>query len=530
MVEELRSDVKRRFNIAIPNGRLYRAKAYALETLKGSVTGHYAKLRSCISELMKVDREGRFELLVGDGTIFKGLYIDFSALKKGFVEGCRPIIGLDGCFLKTHLGGQLLCAIGKNGINQMYPIAWAVVEVENEMVQVTNSYRINKSVTYTDGSGYIYLHYSVIEFVVGFDKCCVRSSYKEEWDASMDKLKAENMMAYENFIERDPSRFCKAFISTACVSDMVDNNVSETFNGYILNARGKHIIDMLEEIRSDLRERQFKKLKHVESVSDVLTPAARKKVEKLKSLARFCTAHPGLGGKFEVENKDDRFIVSLPERTCSCRVWELTGIPCIHAISAVHFMKKDPANYVHKYLTTETYLKAYSYPLEPINGERQWPKAVGYPVQPPEVKVMPGRPKKNRRRDKDEKDPKNPSRLTRVGTVMTCQNYFQAVHNSRECKNETVEKEKPEKRKPGRPRKHPRPEDCVNSSGASKSKKKSKSKTLAMERGQASKGVGHFVGEETGNSYICSGSIVHQVPRGEKLSSQVPTQQSQTKN
>ncbi|XP_057790453.1 uncharacterized protein LOC131007556 [Salvia miltiorrhiza] len=384
MVEEFRNDVKRRFNIAIPNGRLYRAKAYALETLRGSVTGHYAKLRSYISELMRVDREGRFELLVGDGTIFKGLYIGFSALKKGFVEGCRPIIGLDGCFLKTHLGGQLLCAIGKDGNNQMYPIAWAVVEVENEACWAWFISMLLEELGVTDGSGYTFISdqqkglTNAIKDLAPFAEhrnCArhvymnwkkqfkgvtlkhmfwegVRSSYKEEWDAAMDKLKAENMVAYENFIERDPSRFCKAFISTACVSDMVDNNVSETFNGYILNARGKHIIHMLEAVRSGLRERQFQKLKHVESVSDVLTPAVRKKVEKLKSLARFCTAHPGLGGKFEVENKDDRFIVSLPERNCSCRVWELTGIPCIHAISAIHFMKEDPANYVHKYLTT----------------------------------------------------------------------------------------------------------------------------------------------------------------------------------
>ncbi|XP_057770659.1 uncharacterized protein LOC130990443 [Salvia miltiorrhiza] len=302
----------------------------------------------------------------------------------------------------------------------------------------------------------------------------------------MDKLKVEDIRAYENFIERDPSRFCKAFISTVCVSDMVDNNVSETFNGYILNARGKHIIHMLEEIRSGLRERQFKKLEHVQSVSDVLTPAMRKTLEKLKSQARFCTAHPGLGGKFEVEKKNDRFVVSLPDKTY-------------------------PALYVHKYLTTETYLKAYSFSLEPINGERQWLKATGYPVEPPQVRVMPGRPKNKRRRDRDENDPKNPSRLNRAGTVMTCQNCLQVGHNARGCKNETVEKDKAEKRKPGRPRKHPRSEDGVESSSKSRSNK------LAKERGQASKGVGHYVREETRNSYICSGSTVHQVPRGEEL-------------
>lgn len=56
----------------------------------------------------------------------------FSGLRKGFQEGCRRVIGLDGAHLKTYLGGVLLSAVASDANNQMYPIAWAVVEVENE--------------------------------------------------------------------------------------------------------------------------------------------------------------------------------------------------------------------------------------------------------------------------------------------------------------------------------------------------------------------------------------------------------------
>ena len=46
-------------------------------------------------------------------------------------QGCIKIIGFDGCFLKGASCGELLTAIGRDGNNQIYPIAWAVVEVEN---------------------------------------------------------------------------------------------------------------------------------------------------------------------------------------------------------------------------------------------------------------------------------------------------------------------------------------------------------------------------------------------------------------
>ena len=55
----------------------------------------------------------------------------FHALKQGWKQGCRRIQGFDGCFLKGPCQGQLLVAVSKDGNNQMYPLAWAVVELEN---------------------------------------------------------------------------------------------------------------------------------------------------------------------------------------------------------------------------------------------------------------------------------------------------------------------------------------------------------------------------------------------------------------
>ncbi|XP_060178268.1 uncharacterized protein LOC132608224 [Lycium barbarum] len=56
----------------------------------------------------------------------------FDALKKCFLGGCRKCIGLDGCFLKGITKGQLLAAVAKDANNQMFPIAWAIVEYENK--------------------------------------------------------------------------------------------------------------------------------------------------------------------------------------------------------------------------------------------------------------------------------------------------------------------------------------------------------------------------------------------------------------
>ncbi|WOK98454.1 hypothetical protein Cni_G07166 [Canna indica] len=115
--------------------KAYRSKWEALQSLRGSVEDHYAMIGPYLAQLRIVNPTSLFNILcdrafTGAPPVFQRLYIGFDALKKGFMQGCRTIIRLNGCFLKIFLGGQLVSAIGREGNNQMFPIAWAVVEGE----------------------------------------------------------------------------------------------------------------------------------------------------------------------------------------------------------------------------------------------------------------------------------------------------------------------------------------------------------------------------------------------------------------
>ena len=55
--------------------------------------------------------------------VFRRMFICFEALKKGWKAGCRPLIGLDGSFLKGHVKGEIFVAVGKDASNQIFPIA-----------------------------------------------------------------------------------------------------------------------------------------------------------------------------------------------------------------------------------------------------------------------------------------------------------------------------------------------------------------------------------------------------------------------
>ena len=126
-----------------------RAKAEARKMIEGSYVAEL-KARNRGSTFFMVNERDNLD----SSLRFKRLYVCFKPVVEGFKAGCRRVIGLDGCFLKTITKGLLLSAVGKDGNDQMYPIAWAVVEGENE-----NSWKwfielFMDSLEIVDGSGW----------------------------------------------------------------------------------------------------------------------------------------------------------------------------------------------------------------------------------------------------------------------------------------------------------------------------------------------------------------------------------------
>ena len=57
---------------------------------------------------------------------FERIYICVEGCKKGFLAECRPIIGQDACNLKTKIGGQLMCDVGRDPNDEYFPFTYAV--------------------------------------------------------------------------------------------------------------------------------------------------------------------------------------------------------------------------------------------------------------------------------------------------------------------------------------------------------------------------------------------------------------------
>ncbi|XP_078447622.1 uncharacterized protein LOC144716378 [Wolffia australiana] len=334
MVRELHEE----YGIIVSRGTCYNARSWARKMLQGSLNEHYHMLPCYVAELQKVNMNSTFQLEVEHDihnslARFNRLYICLESLARGFLEGCRPVIGLDGCFLKTKLKGQLLSAVGRDGNNQMFPIAWVVVEGENQASWTWFISLLMTDLGIVDGYGWTIIsdqQKGLENAVAGLlpnaeQRNCARHIYAN-W-----RKKRHSSDILRNLFWKA----VKTFISNKPKCEVIDNNMSECFNSFILPSRSKPTIDMLEYIRT-----------------------IRRALEDNKHNCRACCVIHAGHLKFEVSTHGEGFVVNLRAQHCTCRYWAIAGIPCPHSIACIHFIWAGPANYVNEWLRSKRYINA----------------------------------------------------------------------------------------------------------------------------------------------------------------------------
>ncbi|GJV58948.1 hypothetical protein Tco_1465048 [Tanacetum coccineum] len=122
--------------ITISISQARRGKIKALQQYETCLEDHYGMLWSYAVEILNSNKGSTCKVgvdVMPDGkAYFSYFYVCFKALNEGWLEECMRVIGLDGCFLKTLCKGELLSVVGRDGNNQIYPIALVMVSVENK--------------------------------------------------------------------------------------------------------------------------------------------------------------------------------------------------------------------------------------------------------------------------------------------------------------------------------------------------------------------------------------------------------------
>nr|KAJ0202613.1 hypothetical protein LSAT_V11C500266050 [Lactuca sativa] len=495
------------YQVGVSMDKVFRAKDKARKHITGDYTKQYELLRDYVLELQATNPDTTVKIDVcsepnpdSPTRQFRRIYVCLGPLKKGFKACLRDLLGFDGAFMKGPFPGQVLSAVGLDPNNGIYPLAYGIVESEN-----TESWKwfldnLGDDLDLGRNSNFTFisdrqkgLHTAVEQIFPNAEhRYCIRhihdnvrkrwrqTEYRDhlwrcasattipEFEHLMKEFSQYDKEACEWLKQIPPKHWARSHFSGRAVSDVLISNMCEVFNGKIEKGRDKPVIGCLEFIREYLMKRICNVMKEMKKAKGPLTPTATDILTARKTVASQYIARWNGGDKYQVTGAlQDQHVVDVRNKTCTCRKWELIGIPCRHAIATLNEISKDPEadldiyKWVHKVYFLETWKKAYSFKVEPIKGRSMWPKSeCPTKLIPPPHRTQVGRPKKKRRQSEGERlskkqkasqgdgvnaaqeggsqKPTNDGvqKLSRKHISVTCSKCKNKGHNSRTCKGQ----------------------------------------------------------------------------------------------
>ncbi|XP_059315512.1 uncharacterized protein LOC132066163 [Lycium ferocissimum] len=370
---------------------------YAL--LEGSFVDDYKKLEAYGQEVGQSNHGTDVVITISRSTlekvneIFEDVHMD--ALKKGWKGGLRPLIGVDGTFLKGRYKGQMLVALAQDSMNQFYPLAWAVMSLELKDGQgVTFISDMQKGLVDAVKNTLPNSHhrYCVRHIEANWQKkwrsgqmkklmwWCAWSTYEEEFKDQLKKLgelsKEDNYSAAKDLLHYPPQSWCRAYLDTKCKNMMLEECQSS---------------GSLEEIRTKVIRLLVKNEDEIRKWDGGFSPESLKLYDDYRAIAHYCKVEYNGDYGYEISEGEDRHNVDLSQKRCTCRVWQLSGIPCPHAIKAILYDKGEPMDEMHWFYNKEAYSLTYKNKLQPVRGQQFWKITEAQAMEPPDVAKTVGR-------------------------------------------------------------------------------------------------------------------------------------------
>jgi hypothetical protein len=399
---------------------------------------------------------------------FQRLFVSFYASIHGFVNGCFPIVALGGIQLKSKYLSTFLSATSFDADGGLFPLAFAVVDVENDeswtwfLSELHKALEVNiecrpEILFLSDGQKGIVDAISR-KFPKSSHAFCMRhlsESISKEfknsrlihllWKAAyattttafkekMAEIEEASPEAAKWLQQFHPSQWALVYFEGTRYGHLSSN--IEEFNKWILDARELPIIQVIEWIHGNLITQFDDRRLKSSSWYSVLTPSAeRRMVEAINHASTYQVLRSD-EVEFEVISADRSDIVNIGSRSCSCRDWQLYGIPCSHAVAALISCRKDVYAYTAKCFTVASYRDTYAEELHPVPRKLEWRRTDESAldnditvVRPPKFRRPPGRPENKRICVEDHNRDKH---------TVHCSRCNQTGHYKTTCKAEMI--------------------------------------------------------------------------------------------
>ena len=173
-----------------------------------------------------------------------------------------------------------------------------------------------------------------------------KSTFEAEIKDNIDSMRKLGQEGLDNLLWYNLNTWCKKYFEEYSKCAVVDNNMAESFNAWIVSARYKTIITMLEEIRVKMMKRISDLREFSNTWITDISPMSLKILQENIQKSMQCNLTWNGERGFEIKHHGFTHTVDIANRRCSCRSWQLRGIPCPHGVAALHYKNLEPIHYV----------------------------------------------------------------------------------------------------------------------------------------------------------------------------------------
>ncbi|XP_019238435.1 PREDICTED: uncharacterized protein LOC109218521 [Nicotiana attenuata] len=400
--KDIKFDMLSEHDVNLTYMQAWRAKEKALQFMRGHPADSYSKLPSYLYNLEKTYPGSVVKLKKTDDDCFLYVFVAICTSISGW-EYCRPVVVVDGTFLKSAYRGIMLTASTMDAAGTILPLSYAVVDSENdtswkwffEQFKLAYGERPNMCVV-SDQNESILKATSIVYPGMPYYSCMwhiwtniwakfkkghlklselyfatTRSYTLDEFNERMSKIEEIDPRVKAYLYDIGYHRWSRVHATVNRTWTMT-SNIAESLNAVTKYARELPIVELLEYIRTLLERWTKEKLLKAKGTFTYLGYKFNKELDDNRTLSHKLRVRASTDYIHTVIDGVRRYIVCLENKKCSCGQFQLDELPCPHALAALRHRDESFEQYYSPYYTRVNFLHTYEIPVNPLPDESKW--------------------------------------------------------------------------------------------------------------------------------------------------------------
>ncbi|XP_060972355.1 uncharacterized protein LOC115699820 [Cannabis sativa] len=242
------------YGIQMSYEKAWRCREKALHLARGTPEDSYSKLPSYLDMIQLKNPSTITDFVVEDGR-FKYCFFSLGPCIRGF-RFCRPVVCVNGSFLKTRYGGQMLCAVALDAGSHIFSIAFAIVDSENHNSWTYFIRKLKETIGDVGNLAFVSDRHQSIFKTDFFTNNIYTFAYtysRSEFHREFENIRAVNVAVAQYLEELGFEKWARSYFPGVRYNVMT-SNWAESFNNTTKDARGFPITAAVAFLRSKVQK------------------------------------------------------------------------------------------------------------------------------------------------------------------------------------------------------------------------------------------------------------------------------------